>query len=315
MKAISAPGFEPLTCLRLGNSTTIVITFLGKKVPFMVYVGRKAHGRPQSRMPQDLPQGRRVPARPTNSQMLGLRRSTDFGPTRVPPPSVLSAEAPIQRPVSHIPRGSYHRSTAEREEACPRTRGVPAHCLWMLAKRLQTNGPNPGTGETVPRNRPKAEGNQDVAPMLIQACLQNKATKHHEGNRSIADDYVAISGAGADSRLLEENAILTAELAYLRAELSAMREEFLGTRSIAKARTQSSPPENRKRAEKSPIPPKEQHPNHPQNAKPTPSIPSLQQIEELITRSTESIQATLEKHFTDPMLQFDARVTAGIVRL
>ncbi|KAH9362637.1 hypothetical protein HPB48_001266 [Haemaphysalis longicornis] len=145
---------------------------MGKKVPFMVYVGGvetrclplQAHGRPLSRVPQDRPQSRRVPAPPINAQMQELRRSTDFGPARVPALSVLSAEAPIQRQVSHVPRGSYHRSTAEREEAHPRTPGVPAHCPWMLAKGLQTPGPNPGTGETVPRHRPKAERNQDVAP-------------------------------------------------------------------------------------------------------------------------------------------------------
>ncbi|KAG0430413.1 hypothetical protein HPB47_022719 [Ixodes persulcatus] len=40
LEAISAPGYEPLTCRRLGDSDTILITFIGKKVPFLIYVGR-----------------------------------------------------------------------------------------------------------------------------------------------------------------------------------------------------------------------------------------------------------------------------------
>ncbi|KAH9360674.1 hypothetical protein HPB48_004806 [Haemaphysalis longicornis] len=39
MAVLSAPGYEPLTCRRLGESGTVVITFAGKKVPFFVYIG------------------------------------------------------------------------------------------------------------------------------------------------------------------------------------------------------------------------------------------------------------------------------------
>ncbi|KAM7314956.1 uncharacterized protein ISCGN_004740 [Ixodes scapularis] len=39
LEAISAPGYEPLTCRRFGDSDTILITFIGKKVPFLIYVG------------------------------------------------------------------------------------------------------------------------------------------------------------------------------------------------------------------------------------------------------------------------------------
>ncbi|KAH9360654.1 hypothetical protein HPB48_004786 [Haemaphysalis longicornis] len=39
MAVLSAPGCEPLTCRRLGETGTILITFTGKKVPFFVYIG------------------------------------------------------------------------------------------------------------------------------------------------------------------------------------------------------------------------------------------------------------------------------------
>ncbi|KAM7285308.1 uncharacterized protein ISCGN_032260 [Ixodes scapularis] len=39
LEAISAPGYEPLTCRRFGDSDTILITYIGKKVPFLIYVG------------------------------------------------------------------------------------------------------------------------------------------------------------------------------------------------------------------------------------------------------------------------------------
>ncbi|KAH7959241.1 hypothetical protein HPB49_009624 [Dermacentor silvarum] len=36
LKRIEPPGYEALTCRRLGNTTTMVITFLGKRVPYYI---------------------------------------------------------------------------------------------------------------------------------------------------------------------------------------------------------------------------------------------------------------------------------------
>ncbi|KAG0423216.1 hypothetical protein HPB47_001005, partial [Ixodes persulcatus] len=36
LQRIAAPGYEALTCRRLGNTTTMVITFLGKRVPYYI---------------------------------------------------------------------------------------------------------------------------------------------------------------------------------------------------------------------------------------------------------------------------------------
>ncbi|KAH7958345.1 hypothetical protein HPB49_000953 [Dermacentor silvarum] len=36
LKCIESPGYEALTCRRLGNTTTMVITFLGKTVPYYI---------------------------------------------------------------------------------------------------------------------------------------------------------------------------------------------------------------------------------------------------------------------------------------
>ncbi|KAH9378270.1 hypothetical protein HPB48_022928 [Haemaphysalis longicornis] len=69
-----------------------------------------------------------------------------------------------------------------------------------------------------------------------------------------------------------------------------MREEFLSTSSIIKASAQSPASEERKRAEKFPIPTKGQHRQLPHNTQPTPSLPFFQQIQELITRSTEPMK-------------------------
>ncbi|KAH9378583.1 hypothetical protein HPB48_009950 [Haemaphysalis longicornis] len=39
MSVLSVPGYEPMTCRRLGESGTVVITFAGKKDAFFVYIG------------------------------------------------------------------------------------------------------------------------------------------------------------------------------------------------------------------------------------------------------------------------------------
>lgn len=345
MKAISAPGFEPLTCRRLGNSTTIVITFLGKKVPFMVYVGgvetrcylykrtvahchvchKTGHRADVCPHPPSTPKCKDCGVQLTSNQhecrplctLCGGAHTTASKPCpkRFLPPinhrkgggpptndrrsRSLSVDAhktiPNSRSQSRNRRDSSQAPTKSGRESRRRSRSRSKH-----ASKTRPPSTTRGIGASQTNTSPPQVSWAKVASSKAQLPLY-----HPEITQVQAQN----------ARLLEENAILKAELASLRAELSAMRENFLSTRSIVKASTQSSPPEKRKRAEKSPIPPKEQHPNHPQNAQPTPSIPSLQQIEELITRSTESIQATLEKHLTDRMLQFDAQVTARIVRL
>ncbi|KAH9371985.1 hypothetical protein HPB48_013237 [Haemaphysalis longicornis] len=338
MKAISAPGFEPLTYRRLGNSTTIVITFMGKKVHCMVYVGgvetrcylykrtvahchvchKTGHREDVCLHPPSTPKCKDCGVQLTSDQhechpqctLCGgahttaskkcpkrslppiNRRKGGGPPTNARSSRSLSVDArkmtPNSRSQSRNRRDSSQAPTKSGKESGRRSRSRSKHA-----------------SKTRPPSTTRGIGASQVSWAKVTSPKAQPPLHHPEITQVQAQN----------ARLLEENAILKAELASLRAELSAMREEFLSTRSIAKASTQSSPPEKRKRAEKSPIPPKEQHPNHPQNAQPTPSIPTLQQMEELITRSTESIQATLEKYLTDRMLQFDARVTARIVKL
>lgn len=344
MKAISAPGFEPLTCRRLGNSTTIVITFLGKKVPFMVYVGgvetrcylykrtvahchvchKTGHRADVCPNPPSTPKCKECGAQLTSEQHECRPQCTLCGgahptaskscPKRFLPPinrrkggappmndrssrsqsTDARRETPTSRSQSRHRRDSSRALTKDGRESRRRSRSRLKHAS-------QTRQPSTTGKEASQTTTPTSQ----VSWAKVVSPEAHPPLNHPEITQLQAQN----------ARLVEENAILKAELASLRAELSAVREDFLSSRSMAKPTTQSVPPEKRKRAEKSPIPPKEQHPNLPQNAQPSPSIPSLQQIEDLITRATQSIQATLEKQFTDRMVQFDAQVSARIVRL
>ncbi|CAN7943460.1 unnamed protein product, partial [Ixodes pacificus] len=136
LQRIAAPGYEALTCRRLGNTTTMVITFLGKRVPY--YIGQ-ADRAPLPNLPRDRPQSGCLPAPPGHQHDCHPRCSLCGGnhPTATKPcPKRFLSPVNRRKPQQHLgnpqqsPRrvsspspGPSGRRSASRQSRSPTQRG------------------------------------------------------------------------------------------------------------------------------------------------------------------------------------------------
>lgn len=251
LEAISAPGYEPLTCRRLGDSDTILITFIGKKVPFLIYVGgvetrcflyrrtvaycyvchQTGHRADVCPHPPDVPPckdcgalltAERHECKPKCSLCSGEHRTASKAcPQRFLPPVNRRKEAtPIARRRSRTPsrqRGdrSSRSSTVRSRSRSQSYPSLPQHRR-LRSSRFRSRSKNRG-------RTPSTQQRIETPPATQVSWAQKLSRKA----RSPSPPNEVLKQVQAQNvRLQEENATLKAELTALREELCALRNEI-----------------------------------------------------------------------------------------
>lgn len=289
LKRIEDPGYEVLTCRRLGNTETMVITFCGNRVPYYVnYSGipvrcylykrtvpycRKCNetGHREDVCPQ--------PPRTPRCGKCGLTVTTEQHECH--PQCILCGgthptahKTCTKRYLPPVNRRKHQRqqqqSSRQARSPSPELRGGSSRFRQSrsstrrsssqgrsISKQRSGSRLKPSSGKRTPsRGRTTSESRS------TSARRRRKAASHTSQQVSWAQvvSPKALHALNSpelareraySARVAEENATLKMELANMRDELSALRNEIRKTdKALTEADTQSPPLVKRKRAEK-----------------------------------------------------------------
>ncbi|KAH9378163.1 hypothetical protein HPB48_011943 [Haemaphysalis longicornis] len=274
-EAIVAPNHELLTCRRMGNTGTFLLTFKGKKVPYSIYVagvitrcylykrtvaycdtchqvGHRADVCPN---PPKTPKCKTCGSPLTSNQhdchpkcllCSGAHTTASKAcPQRFLPPVNRRKQVGNSQP----PRSSHSRSPSPR----------PRRNQDRSRSRSQTRGggsrgPDRGSSgcrlRSESKSRDSSRGRSPSATRGNREGSQNSQTSLHRVSwAKIVDPKAHNSLTPTEKRLLEENAMLRDEIAALRADMAAMKEEINNYRKASSSvNTQMPSPEQRNRA-------------------------------------------------------------------
>ncbi|KAH7960103.1 hypothetical protein HPB49_016960 [Dermacentor silvarum] len=261
LKRIESPGYEALTCRRLGNTTTMVITFLGKTVPYYIefsglllrcylYKRTVPHCRTcnETGHREDVWPAECGTSLATEQHECHPRCSLCGGnhptaaktcPNRFLPPVNRRKPQQALRAGSSSPTPRGERS-ASRKSRSPKRRGAAQDLI--------------ATTDAIPW--------QDLEPWTFRKWQEGKQGSSAGHAAELAQAYTHIR------RLTEENATLKAEISKVHAEFVALKDELLGRNSTTPTQSTSTPPpEKRKR---------EEQPAHTVTSNPTPQRATAQ---------------------------------------
>ncbi|KAH7949931.1 hypothetical protein HPB49_017140 [Dermacentor silvarum] len=302
LKRIESPGYEALTCRRLGNTTTMVITFLGKTVPYYIefsglllrcylYKRTVPHCRTCNETGHREDVCPRPPATPkcrecgtslaTEQHECHPRCSLCGGnhptaaktcPNRFLPPVNRRKPQQALRAGSSSPTPRGERSASRKSRS-------PKRCGAVLERsssrprsgsrrRTSSRRRTPSHGRTSSRGRSASgrRGSKGAAQVTQQVSwaqvVSPKARPPPPVDTELAQAHAHIR------RLTEENATLKAEISKVHAEFVALKDELLGRNSTTPTQSTSTPPpEKRKR---------EEQPAHTVTSNPTPQRATAQ---------------------------------------
>lgn len=304
LEAISAPGYEPLTCRRFGDSDTILITFIGKKVPFLIYVGgvetrcflykrtvaycyvchQTGHRADVCPYPPDVPTCKDCEAlltaephecKPKCALCSGEHRTASKAcPGRfLPPVNRRKEQTSIGRRRPRTPSGQRGDPSSRSSAARSRSRSYPRLTQDRRRRSSRSRSRSKTRGRT-PSTQERIETQQSTQVSWAQT-LSRKARSPPLPNDMLKQVQTQ------NLRLQEENTTLKAELAALREELCALRNEIKQT-------TQSpSAPEKRKKIERPTSKPLE-----PPSQSPTALSPQLTEITQQLATLMQLMQQT-----------------------
>ncbi|KAH9377377.1 hypothetical protein HPB48_008615 [Haemaphysalis longicornis] len=283
--AIVAPNHELLTCRRMGNTGTFLLTFKGKNVPFRIYVagvimrcylykrtvaycytchqvGHRADVCPNPpKTPKCKTCGSLLTCNQHDCHLKCLLCSdahttaSKVCPQRFLPPVNRRKQVGNSQPP---PRRGHSRSLS------PRSRSNQDHARSRSqTRRGGSRGPGRGSSgcrrRSEPKSRASSRGRSSSATRGNQEGSQNSHTLLHQVSWArIVDLKAHNSHTPTEKGLLKENAKLRAEIAAMPADMAEMKEELNNYRKASSSvNTQMPSPQHPNRAVTIPAQPAE----------------------------------------------------------
>ncbi|KAH7967114.1 hypothetical protein HPB49_022807 [Dermacentor silvarum] len=284
---MESPGYEALTCRTLGNTTTMVITFLRKTVPYYIefsglllrcYLNKRTvlhcrtcngtdHREDVCPRPRAAPKGRecgislatkqhechpRCPLCGGNHPTAAKTCPSRFLPpvNRRKPQQALRAGSSSLRPRGERSASRKSRSPKRRGAVLERSSSRPRSGSGSR-RRTSSRRRLPSHGRTKSRGRSASgrRGSKGAAPGETVGELGTGCFP--KAPPPPVDTELAQAYAHI-RRLTEENATLKAEITNVHAEFIALKDELLGRNSTTPTQSTSTPPPEKRKLEEQP---------------------------------------------------------------